>query len=115
MATLVSHPSLPGTENFWSSAFEAGPAAAMPATVSTIQAMTTVRLWASTQRVSDDKVFLLSQLGPPGGAKLVAQPAANRHVNGADVERRALLCRLPRCRTAVIRGPILGARAYPSG
>ena len=38
----------------------AGPAAAMPAIVSTIQVMTTMRLWARTQRVSEDKVL------PPG-------------------------------------------------
>src|SRR5215203_3533620 len=37
----------------------AGPAAMMPAIVSTIQAMTTVRLWASTQRVSEDTSYLL--------------------------------------------------------
>ena len=54
MSTLVSQPSLLGTENSGSSAFVAGPAAAMPAIVRTIQAITTVRLWARTQRVSED-------------------------------------------------------------
>jgi hypothetical protein len=53
IASFVSHPSLLGTENFWSSARLAGPAAMIPATVSTIHEMTTVRLWARTQRVSD--------------------------------------------------------------
>ena len=38
----------------------AGPAAAMPAIVRTIQKMTTVRLWARTQRVSEDTAL------PPG-------------------------------------------------
>ena len=36
----------------------AGPEAAMPAIVSTIQVMTTVRLWERTQRVSDDTSYL---------------------------------------------------------
>src|SRR4051794_2739920 len=63
IATLVSHPSLPGTENFWSSALDAGPDAATPATVSSSHATTTMRLWASTQRVSDDKSYLLVCVG----------------------------------------------------
>ncbi len=41
---LVSQPSRPGTENFWSSASEAGPAAARPTSVSTTQPRATSRL-----------------------------------------------------------------------
>src|SRR5918996_978262 len=55
IATLVSQPSFSGTENSWSSASEAGPAAITPAIVKTVQPRTTVRLWARTQRVSEDK------------------------------------------------------------
>jgi hypothetical protein len=44
MATFVSQPSSSGTENFCLSASAAGPDAAMPAMVSTIQPITTVRL-----------------------------------------------------------------------
>ena len=65
IAWFVSHPSLLGTENFWLSAFDAGPAAAIPAIVSRIQLMTTVLLWARTQRVSDDTRFLLWMLSVP--------------------------------------------------
>jgi hypothetical protein len=50
---LVTQPSLPGTENFCFSALLAVPEEAMPTRVSTTQKMTTVRLWARTQRVSD--------------------------------------------------------------
>ena len=42
IAWFVSQPSLLGTENFWSSALLAGPAAAIPAIVSRIQLMTTM-------------------------------------------------------------------------
>jgi hypothetical protein len=59
MATFVSQPSLPGTENSGSSASDAGPAAAIPTTVRTIQIPTTERLLARTQRVSDDTGNLL--------------------------------------------------------
>ena len=45
---------LVGDRELWSSASVAGPAAAMPAIVRTIQPMTTVRLCARTQRVSED-------------------------------------------------------------
>ena len=62
IAWFVSHPSLLGTENFWLSARLAGPAAAIPAIVSRIQLMTTIFLWAKTQRVSDDTRFLLWML-----------------------------------------------------
>ena len=41
---LVSQPSRPGTENFWSRASDAGPAAPMPTSVSTTQARATRRL-----------------------------------------------------------------------
>src|SRR5687767_5531924 len=51
MSTFVSQPSLPGTENSAFSASDAGPAAAMPARVRTIQTEVTIFLWASTQRV----------------------------------------------------------------
>src|SRR4051812_15079220 len=54
MAWLVCQPSLPGTENSCLRALEAGPAAAMPATVRTSQKATTMRLWARTHRVSED-------------------------------------------------------------
>src|SRR3954469_12232595 len=54
MATLACQPSLPGTENSCLSAREAGPAAAMPATVATTQKATTMRWGARTQRVSED-------------------------------------------------------------
>src|SRR3954469_4764161 len=54
MSTLVSQPSLFGTENSGSSAREAGPAAAMPAMVSASQDRATMRLWARTQRVRAD-------------------------------------------------------------
>ena len=53
-STLVSQPSLLGTENSGSSASVAGPDAATPAIVRTTQASTTVRLCARTQRVSED-------------------------------------------------------------
>ena len=45
-------PSLPGTENFCLSALVAEPAEAMPTRVRTTQKVTTMRLCASTQRVS---------------------------------------------------------------
>src|SRR5215207_3048846 len=61
MATLVSQPSLSGTENSGFSASVAGPAAAAPATVRTIHAATTMRLCARTQRVSVDTSYLRSQ------------------------------------------------------
>src|SRR5262249_10274144 len=54
---LVSQPCLLGTENFWSRALEAGPAAALAAVVSRTPEEPTVFLWASTQRVSDDTRF----------------------------------------------------------
>ena len=53
MATLVSQPSLPGTENFWSMAFVAAPESAMPPTVMRIQLTMTKRRWARTQRVME--------------------------------------------------------------
>src|SRR3954447_26280871 len=75
--TFVSHPSLPGTVNFWSMALLAGPAAAMPATVSTIQATATIRLCARTQRVSDDT--FASPIGRSGGRDHAARCARERH------------------------------------
>jgi hypothetical protein len=50
---LVTQPSLPGTENLCLSAFVADWADTMPTRVSTNQNTTTMRLCASTQRVSD--------------------------------------------------------------
>ena len=54
MSTLVSQPSLPGTENFWSSAFVAELTDAMPMMVRATQKSVTIRLCARTQRVSAD-------------------------------------------------------------
>jgi hypothetical protein len=54
MATFVSQPSLPGTENFWSRALVAELADAIPTTVSAIQNNVTMRLWARTHRVIAD-------------------------------------------------------------
>ena len=54
IAMLVSQPSLPGTENFWSRAFVAEFADAIPTSVSTSQKTATVRLCARTQRVTED-------------------------------------------------------------
>src|SRR5215207_4169856 len=51
MSSLVSQPSRPGTENFWSIAFVAAPEVAMPTTVTTIQRAAIRRRCASTQRV----------------------------------------------------------------
>jgi hypothetical protein len=48
VASFVSQPSLSGTEKPGSSASVAGPAAAMPAIVSTSHQTTTMRLWART-------------------------------------------------------------------
>src|SRR2546429_71729 len=58
---LVTHPSLPGTENFCFSAFVAEPAEAAPTSVSTTQKQTTSRLCASTTRVT-------RRIGPGAGA-----------------------------------------------
>src|SRR5438128_6868567 len=49
---LVTHPSLPGTENFCFSAFVADPAEAIPTSVIRTQKQTTSRLCASTTRVT---------------------------------------------------------------
>src|SRR5918992_1556456 len=65
IATFVSQPSLPGTENSGSSASEAGPAAAMPEMASTIQTRTTVRLCERTQRVSEDIMAATVRPAPP--------------------------------------------------
>ena len=46
-----------GVKNSGSSASVAGPEAATPAIVKKIQLITTVFLWARTQRVSEDKVL----------------------------------------------------------
>jgi hypothetical protein len=54
---------LSGTENSGSSASVAGPEAAMPAIVSTIQLTATMRLWARTQRVSEDTGFTSQFVG----------------------------------------------------
>ena len=65
---LVSHPSLPGTENFCLSAFVAEPAEAIPTRVTTSQNPTTMRLCASTQRV------ILSISAPEGRGGRNASP-----------------------------------------
>src|ERR687886_323853 len=76
--TLVSQPSLPGTVNFWFMALVAGPAAAMPAMVRTIQPRTTIRLWASTHRVSDGNFFSCNSGGEGESARHGCARAAQR-------------------------------------
>jgi len=53
IAWLVSQPSWPGTENFWSIAFVAAPAVAMPTTVRAIQKPATSLRWARIQQVKE--------------------------------------------------------------
>src|SRR4051794_31611644 len=60
-------------------AFEAGPDAAMAATVSRIQATTTMRLWARTQRVSDDTFDVSSRGGRGKSGDHGARPGRERH------------------------------------
>ncbi len=79
ICSLVTQPSLPGTENFCLSALVADPAEAMPTRVRTTQKMTTMRLCARTQRVSGAILIVLS-LATVSGSKAQMVPCRTMYI-----------------------------------